>query len=56
MMKKTTKKKQRKKTKKQKQNKTRKATSFKYLQINCWQINQATSKCKIHFLDKICRS
>ena len=26
--------------------KTRKATGFKSLRVNCWEINQVTSKCQ----------
>ena len=26
--------------------KTRKATGFKFLRVNCWEINQVTSKCQ----------
>ena len=28
---------------------TRKATGFKSLQLNCWEINQITPKCQIDF-------
>ena len=35
--------------------KTRKATGFKSLRINCWKINQATSRCQIDFSDKTCK-
>ena len=33
---------------------TRKGTGLKSLLLNCWKINQATSKCQIEFLDKTC--
>ena len=32
---------------------TRKATGFKFLRENCWEINQVTSKCQMHFSNKI---
>ena len=31
---------------------TRKATGFKYLRVNCLEINQGTSECQTHFSDK----
>ena len=31
---------------------TRKATDFKSPRINCWEINQVTSKCQMDFLEK----
>ena len=34
---------------------TRKATVFKSLQINCWEINQVTSKRQMAFLDNTCK-
>ena len=34
---------------------TRKSTGFKSLQVNCWKINQVTSKCKKYFLNKTCK-
>ena len=36
-------------------NKTRKATGFKSLQVNCRDINQVTSKYQMYFLDKTCK-
>ena len=30
-------------------NETKKATVFKSLRINCWEINQVTSKCQTDF-------
>ena len=33
----------------------RKATGFKSLRMNCFEINQVTSKCQIDFLDKTCK-
>ena len=32
--------------------KEKKATSFKYLQINCWYINHVTLKCLMYFFWK----
>ena len=34
---------------------TRQATGFKSLRVNCWEINQVTSKCQIDFLEKTCK-
>ena len=31
---------------------TKKATGSKSLEINCWEINQVTSKCQTDFLNK----
>ena len=33
----------------------RKATDVKSLRINCWEINQVTSKCQIDILNKTCK-
>ena len=35
--------------------KTRKATGFKSLRVNSWEIDQVTSKWQKDFLDKTCR-
>ena len=35
--------------------KTRKATGFKSLRLNFWEINQATSKCQIDFWGKLAK-
>ena len=35
---------------------TRKATGFKYLQVNYWEFNQVTWKYQMDFLNKSCRS
>ena len=35
--------------------KTRKATGFKSLRLNYWEINQATSKCQIDFWGKLAK-
>ena len=34
---------------------TRKATGFKSLQLNCWEINQETAKCQIVFWAKLAK-
>ena len=34
---------------------TRKATGFKSLRLNYWEINQATSKCQIDFWTKLAK-
>ena len=44
------------KNKKSFKDETRKATGFKSLRINCWEINQVTSKCQISFLNKTCKN
>ena len=36
-------------------NKTRKATGFKSLRVNYWEINHVKSKCHMDFLDKTCK-
>ena len=36
-------------------NTTRKTTVFKCLRVNCWDINQETSKCQTDFLGKSCK-
>ena len=36
-------------------NVTRKATGFNSLRVNCWEINQVTSKCKMDYFDKACK-
>ena len=33
----------------------RKATGFKSLCVNCWEINQATLKYQMYFFNKTCR-
>ena len=33
----------------------KKATGFKSLRVNCWEIDQVTSKREVDFLDKTCR-
>ena len=33
---------------------TRKATGFKSLRVNCWKIDQVTSKWQMDFLSKTC--
>ena len=33
----------------------RKATGFKFLRVNCLEINQVTSKCQMEFVDKTCK-
>ena len=35
--------------------KTRKVTGLKFLRVNCWEINQVTSKCLMDFLEKIAK-
>ena len=31
------------------------ATGFKPQRVNCWEINQVTSKCQMDFLQKTCK-
>ena len=40
---------------KQRYHKTRKATAFKSLRLDYWEINQATSKCQIDFRTKLAK-
>lgn len=35
---------------------TKNASAFKFLRVNCWEINQLTSKFQMIFLDKICKN
>ena len=35
---------------------TRKATGFKSLRVNCWEINKVTSKCQMDFLDELAKN
>ena len=34
----------------------KKATCFKSLRVNCWEINQVTSKCKTGFFSNSCKN
>ena len=36
--------------------KTRKATGFKSVRLNCWEINQVTSICQIDFWRKLAKN
>ena len=35
--------------------KKRKDTGLESLRVNCWEIDQVTSKCQRDFLDKTCK-